>query len=161
MTSSASMNRQRAIGTVGTIGRVVIGLGLIYLAVTDFGAPEWELAWYSPVLGLIAFPAALLLFQAMRLRFTNETLNAMGGLGLFLNTAVGAALFIIPFTREAALIFFGASLLLAAARGYAGCEILAITNWVLRRDDQVGCVVFSPLDEVEARVTGGKRAVSE
>ena len=73
---------------------------------------------------------------------------------------MGAVLFIIPFTREAALIFYGASLLLAAARGYAGCEILAITNWVLRRDDQVGCVVFSPIDEVEARVTVGKRAVS-
>ena len=45
-------------------------------------------------------------------------------------------------------------LLLAAARGYAGCESLAITNWLLRRDDQVGCVVFSPLDAIEARATG-------
>ena len=96
----------------------------------------------------------------MRLRFTNETLNATGGLGFCLNLAVGAVLFIIPFTREAALLFFGASLLLAAARGYAGCESLAISNWLLRRDDQVGCVVFSPIDEVEARVTGGKTAVS-
>jgi hypothetical protein len=132
---------------------VLLGLAFIYLAVTDFGLPEWELSWQGPVLGLVAFPAALLLFQAVRLRFTNETLNATGGLGFCLNTAVGAALFIIPFTREAALLFFGASLLLAAARGYAGCEVLAITNWLLRRDDQVGCVVFSPLDEVEARVT--------
>ena len=150
MTSSTS--RDRAIGVGGTIGRVLLGLAFIYLAVTDFGAPEWELAWQGPVLGLIVFPAALLLFQAVRLRFTNETLNATGGLAFCLNLAVGAVLFSIPFTREAALIFYGASLLLAAARGYAGCESLAITNWLLRRDDQVGCVVFSPIDEIEARI---------
>ena len=41
-------------------------------------------------------------------------------------------------------------MLLAAWRGHAGCESLAISNWLLRRDDQVGCVVFWPLDEVEA-----------
>ncbi len=154
MSLSTSPSQRRAIGVGGTIGRVLLGLAFIYLAVTDFGAPEWELAWQGPVLGLIVFPAALLLFQAVRLRFTNETLNATGGLAFCLNLAVGAVLFSIAFTREAALIFYGTSLLLAAARGYAGCESLAITNWLLRRDDQVGCVVFSPIDEIEARITG-------
>ena len=37
----------------------------------------------------------------------------------------------------------------------AGCEVLAISNWLLRRDDQVGCVVFSPIDAAEARLTRG------
>ncbi len=160
MLSSTSMNRKRAIGVVGTIGRVALGLGFLYLAFTDGGKPEWELAWQGPVLGLVVFPTALLLFQAMRLRFTNETLNATVGLGFCLNLAVGAVLYSIPFTRDAMLLFYGSSLLLAAARGYAGCESLAITNWLLRRDDQVGCVVFSPLDAVEARVTGRKTAVA-
>jgi len=27
-----------------------------------------------------------------------------------------------------------------ALRGYAGCEVLAVSNWLLRRDDQVGVV---------------------
>jgi hypothetical protein len=40
-------------------------------------------------------------------------------------------------------------MLLAAARGYAGCEVLAISNWLLRRDDQVGCMRFAPIDHVE------------
>ena len=160
MTSSTSANRERAIGIMGTVARVIVGLGFLYLAFTDGGKPEWGLQWQGPLLGLVAFPAALLAFQAMRLRFTNETLNATGALGFCLNLAVGAVLYSIPFTRDAMLLFYGSSLLLAAARGYAGCESLAITNWLLRRDDQVGCVVFSPLDAVEARVTGGKRAVS-
>ncbi len=160
MHSSTSTNRERAIGIMGTVARVIVGLGFLYLAVTDGGKLEWELPWQGPVLGLVVFPAALLVFQAVRLRFTNETLNATGGLGFCLNLAVGAVLYSIPFTRDAMLLFYGSSLLLAAARGYAGCESLAITNWLLRRDDQVGCVVFSPLDAVEARVTGKSQVIT-
>jgi hypothetical protein len=47
-------------------------------------------------------------------------------------------------TSDAALLFYGASMLLAAARGYAGCEVLALSNWLLRREDQIGCPVFAP-----------------
>jgi len=36
--------------------------------------------------------------------------------------------------------------LLAAARGYAGCEVLTVSNWLPHRDDQVGCVLFTPVD---------------
>ena len=153
--------RVRAIGLVGTAGRVVLGLGLLYLAFTDGGKPEWGLQWQGPLLGLIAFPAILMLGQALRLRFTTATLNATGPIGFAVNFGIGAALYSIPFTRDAILLLYGSSLLLAAVRGYAGCEVLAITNWVLRRDDQVGCVVFSPVDAVESRVTGKRTAVAE
>jgi hypothetical protein len=44
-----------------------------------------------------------------------------------------------------------AAAVLAAARGYAGCEVLAVPNWPLRRDDQVGCVLFTPVDALERR----------
>ena len=43
-------------------------------------------------------------------------------------------------------------MLVAAAYGYAGCEVLAVSNWLLRRDDQIGCAVFWPVDTMEARV---------
>jgi len=45
-------------------------------------------------------------------------------------------------------------MLLAALRGYGGCEVLAISNWVLGRDDQVGCFVLSPVDHMEHRLRG-------
>ena len=150
--------QKRGIGPVGTIARIAIGFAFLYLALTEFGNPQWELEWYSVPLGLIVFPAALLLFQAVRLRFTDDRLNATGVLGFFLNLAVGAVLISFDYTRDAALLFYGTSMLLAAARGYAGCEVLAITNWVLRRDDQVGCVLFSPLDEIESRTSGNAAA---
>jgi hypothetical protein len=49
------------------------------------------------------------------------------------------------------VIFVGTSMLLATARGYAGCEVLAISNWLLRRDDQLGCIVFALVDLAESR----------
>ena len=51
-----------------------------------------------------------------------------------------------------ALIFYGAALLLAAARGYAGCEVLAFSNALRRRGDEIGCAVFSPIDAIERNV---------
>jgi hypothetical protein len=55
----------------------------------------------------------------------------------------------LSFTSDAALVFYGASMLLAAMRGYGGCEVLAVSNWLLHRDDQVGCMVLSPIDHLE------------
>jgi uncharacterized spore protein YtfJ len=44
-------------------------------------------------------------------------------------------------------------MLLAALRGYAGCDVLAMSNWLLHRDDQIGCLVFWPIDHAEHRRT--------
>jgi hypothetical protein len=43
---------------------------------------------------------------------------------------------------------------LQALRGYAGCEVLAVSNWLLQRDDQVGCALFWPADQLEHHRTG-------
>ena len=145
----------RAIGLVGTTGRVILGLVFLYLAVAI------GIQWYDLLLGIVGFPALLLSWQKFRLRHTKETLNATGPIGFIVNVAIAVVLFLIPLTRVATLLFYGISLLLAAGRGYAGCEVLAISNWLLRRDDQVGCVIFSPIDGVEMRLTGKASADSE
>jgi hypothetical protein len=44
------------------------------------------------------------------------------------------------------------ALLVGAWRGQAGCEGTVISNWILGRDDQVGCPLLSPLDAAEARL---------
>jgi hypothetical protein len=43
-------------------------------------------------------------------------------------------------------------MLVAVARRSGGCELTAISNAVLGRYDQVGCVLFAPLDLAESRV---------
>jgi hypothetical protein len=40
---------------------------------------------------------------------------------------------------------------IAAARGQAGCVGTVLSNWVLHRNDQIGCPAFTPIDLGEAR----------
>ena len=144
------MERGRAIGPLGTLARIAVGLGLVVFEVA-LGAVEWGEA----ALGLVGFPAVLLLAQVVRLRFSQTPLRATGPAGLLLNCLILVVLLVAPATRDATVLWLAASMLLAAWRGYAGCESLAIPNWLLRRDDQVGCLFFAPVDELEAR-QGGK-----
>ena len=147
------MERGRAIGPLGTLARVAVAAGLLGLAFGDDRGPTWGAALW----GLVAFPAALLLGQRLWARFSTAPLRATGPVGHAANLAIIAALFLLPSppdVRDGAALFYAASMVVAAWRGYAGCEVLAIANWLLRRDDQVGCVVFAPLDVLEARLTG-------
>ena len=149
----------RAIGPVGTIARVMVAAGLYWFAFADTRG----LTWFVALLGLVVFPGVLLVAQALRARFSSAPLCATGPVGHAVNAAIIVGLVVLPFppdVRDATALFYAASLLVAAWRGYAGCEVLAIPNWLLRRNDQVGCLFFSPLDELEARMTGRKIADS-
>lgn len=140
----------RAIGWVGTIARIVVGLALLAAGIIAGGG--W-IAWWQLALGLVGLPAALTAAQLTRVSFTRQPLTVTGHLAACLNCAALVALVSVSATRDATLVFLGASLLLAALRGYSGCESLAISNWLLRRNDQVGCLLFSPLDHLEQRRT--------
>jgi len=146
--------RSRMIGAMGTAARLLVGLVLLGSVLQgELVGPFRPAAW---LLGLVGFPAALLGWQWWRARRSRPRLRATGPLGHGLNIAVFLALYLTPwyapslgFTSDAALLFYGTSMLLAALRGYGGCEVLAVSNWLLRRDDQIGCVVFSPIDQLE------------
>lgn len=140
----------RAIGPIGTGARAVVGAAFLALA---FLTGEFRL--YSLPLGLVGFPAALLLAQWAWVRRAPGRIQATGHVGVCLNVLVAIPFFIIAETRAAAFLFYGASMLLAAARGDAGCEVVAVPNWLLRRRDEIGCVIFSPIDAVEAGAKGG------
>jgi hypothetical protein len=150
------VGQSRAIGTAGTAARAVVGLFLVGSVVAGEAARGFRpTAW---LLALGGLPAILLAVAWLRARRRPARLRATGPAGHAVNAAIFAALYATPwyapslaFTSDAALIFYGASMLLAAARGYAGCEVLAVPNWLLRRDDQVGCVVFAPVDALERK----------
>jgi len=157
--------RQRQIGAFGTAARVVLGLVLLVYGllggklVVISGHVRTGFEPLTLVLGLFVFPVMLLAWQWLRARRDPTRLQATGPVGTAINMVVLLALFLTPwfapplsFTSGAALVFYGASMLLAALRGYGGCEVLAISNWVLRRDDQVGCFVLGPVDYVEHRL---------
>jgi hypothetical protein len=114
-------------------------------------------AWWQIGLGLVGLPAAVTAAQLARLMYTKRALSQSDHAALCVNCAALTAALVVAPTRNATLLFLGASLLLTAARGHGGCESLAISNCLLRRNDQVGCLLFSPLDRLEARRTNGSR----
>jgi hypothetical protein len=146
----------RRIGRAGTVSRVIAGLGLLYLAVTH-GAPSWRLTWYDAVLGLIAFPAVMVGLGLAARRFAGRDVHFTGPLGVAVNCAVILALATNHYTAGAAEIFYGITLLAAAWCGQPGCEATVLSNLILRRDDQIGCPIFTPIDVLEARRSGRSR----
>jgi hypothetical protein len=163
---TTALNR-RQIGPAGTAARIGLGFGLLVFGalggriVLIQGRPQLEWDWAALALGLVGFPAVLLVLQLIRMNRNSSRLEETGPLPTTLNILVFAVLVgiasvpAIAFIGFAAFVFYGASMLLAAARGYGGCEVLAASNWLLRRDDQVGCLVLSPLDNLEKRYGPG------
>lgn len=142
----------RSIGPVGRIARSVVGLGLIGLALF-WRDPDW----LDVVLGLMVAPALVVAAMGWRARRSSGPLRAIGPMGHAVNLVVAIPLFALPATAGAAFLFYGASMLLAAARGNGGCEVTAVSNAVLHRDDQVGCALFAPVDLAEEARDSQKR----
>jgi hypothetical protein len=149
-------DRSRAIGPAGTAARILLGGYMVGSVIeAEITGGFTPLLW---AIGVIAFPGLLLAAQCAWARHGGRRLHATGPIAHLVTLGGFMALTLIPeynraidVTGDAALIFLGTSMLIAAARGYAGCEVLAISNWMLRRDDQVGCMVFAPVDLAESR----------
>jgi hypothetical protein len=143
---------RRRIGPVGIAARVASGLGLIYLAGAVDGRP-WDVDWYDPIVGFVVLPAATLATVLCRapLRERTDPLQR-AGTGWSSTSPVIVALLSSDYTAGGAVLFYGASMLLAAWLGQPGCETTVVSNLVLRRNDQLGCPVLAPLDEVETRL---------
>jgi hypothetical protein len=154
---------RRAIGVWGTAARATVGTLLVGSVLYGHAARGWHpAAW---LLGLLVFPAAVLTVQWWRARRHPAPLRATGPMAHAVNLAVFLALYLtwwyapaVDVLSDAALLFYGASMALAAVRGYPGCEVLAVSNWLLQRDDQVGCGVFGAIDVGEARGTAARVA---
>jgi len=155
----------RQIGAVGTVVRVVLGSVLFLFGVLGGqiivinGQLRSHVEVLAVILGVIAFPAVMLGLQWLRVRFAPARLQATGPVATVLNILIFFALVSTPlyapplsFLGYAAFVFYGASMLVAAVRGYAGCEVLAASNWILVRDDQVGCLFLGPIDAAERRL---------
>src|SRR5215472_12086534 len=89
---AATMNTaERRIGRAGTISRVIVALGLLCLALTH-GGLSWRLTWYDAALGLIVFPAVMVVAGLAARRFTGRDVHFTAPLGVAVNCAVIIAL---------------------------------------------------------------------
>jgi hypothetical protein len=149
---------RREIGPIGTAARLIgAGAAITLPTLLDEFSP-WDL-----LVGLVGLPlVATAGFEVVRAAYERYV---PGGISSQAGTCTSAACWLIaivlaaliplavftPVTGTSLWIWIGASLVLAAVRGYGGCEILAFPNAVTGRRDQVGCIVFTPIDRAEAR----------
>ena len=149
---------RREIGPIGTIGRLIAAAAALALPASLDAFSAWDL-----LVGLVALTVlATVGFAVVREGY--ERL-APGGIASQAGTCCGAATWLLalviapviplaaltPVTFTAFWLWLGASFALSALRGYGGCEILAFPNLLTRRRDQVGCMLFTPIDQAEAR----------
>ena len=143
--------KTRRIGPIGTTTRLLAAAGLLYLALFD--GTSWGLEWYDAAVGGGALPAAVIVFGLTARRYASGPVRFTGSAGTTANCLVIIALAVNPYTAGGAALFYGTTLLVAAWRSQPGCEGTVVSNALLGRDDQIGCPVFSPIDEAEVRLT--------
>jgi len=151
----------RGIGPIGTLARLGIGLWLVGSVIhgqlaTGFTPATHTIATWA--LGLIGFPALALAWHGWRIRRHPARFEDTSLLSFALSVALPLALYFtwwyapaFSVTSDAVLLFVGGSMVFAALRGSAGCELLALSNWLLRRCDQIACALLTPIDSLEQR----------
>ena len=148
----------RDIGPIGTAARLLVGVFLVGIIVYGQLMTSGHLSPITWILGLIGFPALVLIWHVWRIRRNPARFSDTSPLSFVLSLALPLACYLtgwaVPtlwFTSDATFIFVGSSIVFAALRGSAGCEFLALSNWLLRRSDQMACAVFTPIDSLEQR----------
>ncbi len=153
----------RQIGPVGTITRIAGGLAAIGLPIALSGITWWDLGTALIVLPMTAILAAAAVTAPYRRSGVNIPRASAteawvrSAVALALVVGIGTPLtFVSPVDGTAIWIFIGLSLLIAAFRGDGGCEVIALPNALTGRRDPIGCVVYAPIDVVEARRRRGQ-----
>jgi hypothetical protein len=149
---------RREIGPVGTATRLLAGAALVGAIVYGELATVGHLEPLTWLLGFLGFPALVLVWHLWRIRHDPAPFVETSALTFALSLALPLTLYflgwvVLPlwYTSDATIIFIGGSLLLAGLRGSAGCEFLALSNWVLHRHDQLACAVWTPFDALDQR----------
>src|ERR671914_2260786 len=160
---SIMMGSARDIGPIGTASRAVGGLIAIAVPIALSGIGLWDAAAALVALPLITLAVSALVTAGYK-RYAPESLarrhSICSGPGCVLVASVVAVAIALavatPVSEVAIWSFFGVSMLVAALRGYAGCEVLAIPNAITGRRDRIGCVLFTPIDAAEARTKASR-----
>ena len=142
---------------VGRMVRLLMGgLLTIHVPVSHLiGAPpSLAVQVAGVVFGLFVFYA---LVHVLISRFA-PTINPW--LGAFLAVTPVLLVFLmggLP-VRHGVVLFIGISLLFTGIRGDGGCEVMTLPGMMLGKRTHLVCIVLSPLDWVEEKLTGLKEA---
>jgi hypothetical protein len=158
---SNSRARARALGPIGTAARAIAGTVLVLVPIASHGLARWDI-----FAALIVLPALSVALDRLLAAGVTRLAEVSGRLASDVTrtwtvhlTALVAILasataltYVTPIDAGAIWLFFGVSLVVAAVRGDAGCEAVAIPNAIFRRRERTGCVAFALVDSLEGRL---------
>jgi hypothetical protein len=147
------MNKGRTAKPVGRILRLLMGTALTIHATQHMIAGDTTLNLQAAgmVLGLI------LLYALVHLAISRfaPSINAWLGAVIALAPAILVFALVDPSLRFSVVLFIGASLMVAAIRADGGCEAMTLPGMLMGERTHLVCIVFSPLDWIEDKLTGG------
>ncbi len=147
------MNEGRTAKPVGRVLRLLMGTLLTIHAAQHMisGDTTLNLQAAAIVLGL------LLLYTLVHLAISSfvPSINAWLGAVIALTPAILLFALVDPSLRFSLVLFIGVSLVVTAIRADGGCEVMTLPGMLMGKRTHLVCIVFSPLDWLEDRITGG------
>jgi len=140
---------------VSRLLRLALGLAMIAMVVPPLQRASWQgrLEVAAVIAGLIV------LYMAVHLLVTRYFGWLHPWLGAVIAVTPAFLVFLLGGVFAAgAVLFIGLSLMLIAALGHPGCEVLAFPALILGRRTHLACVLFSPIDWAEGKITEGFRS---
>jgi hypothetical protein len=157
--SPALLREPRRAPPVGRVLRVVLGVVLIaYVTPVYFRVPaRVSVESLLLILGLIGVYSLIhfVVARHMIIVFSPRLATvAVHVLLVALYVAGSSRLLIFGYGagQLAAVEFLAISLIVAGVRGVPGCELMAIPDAFFRKDTELACLVFSPLDRLERKL---------
>ena len=136
---------------IGRILRFLMGGVLIALTVPNI--VQAAFATNAMTAGVIlALLAGYTVIHLAVWRFATD-LNRWLGAVLALTPVALLYVFGGPIGQIASIGYIGGSLLIDSLNGDAGCEVMAVPGFLLKKRTHLACLVFSPLDWVETKLT--------
>jgi hypothetical protein len=139
--------------------RVLLGLVLIvYVAPVYFRVPtRVAVGSLLVILELIGVYGLIDIVAARRIVIVFSTRLATVAVHVLLVAVYVAGASRLPIFGHgtgqlAAVTFLGTSLVVAGVRALPGCELMAIHGVFFRKDTELACPVFSPLDRLERKL---------
>lgn len=143
---------------IGRALRILLGLTLIGYVIPVFFYVPVSLAVESSLLML----GLVCVYSVIHLVLSRRVVAFASGLGAVLAAGLLVAVYVAGATRLpvlghgagqlAAAMFLGISLVVAGVRATPGCEVMAIPGIFFGKRNELACLIFSPLDQLERKL---------
>lgn len=151
------METQGKARPLGRIMRLLVGVAFLVWAIPPSGAPTSAI-----LLSELTAVALLILYLLVHWALARHARPLSNWLGVVLAAGPPALLFFLGlpggliFGRGegavAVLLYIGVSLVVMALRADPGCEVMTLPNLIFRKDTQLPCFLFSPIDALERKI---------